>query len=52
MTVSSETYNLAMDLIKEAEDLKLKVYNDTEGYPTIGYGHKMNPNEKISNNLT
>lgn len=31
--------------IKKHEGLRLEVYNDTMGYPTIGYGHKLKPGE-------
>ena len=30
-------------LIKQFEGLRLQVYKDAAGLPTIGYGHKINP---------
>ena len=33
---------LALELIKEHEGLRLTMYDDTEGVPTIGYGHNLN----------
>lgn len=33
------------DRIKKHEGLRLQVYTDTMGYPTIGYGHKLKPGE-------
>jgi lysozyme len=34
------------DTIKSAEGLKLSVYRCTEGYPTIGYGHRCSADQK------
>ncbi|WP_210523472.1 lysozyme [Pantoea ananatis] len=34
-----QTSNKGMDLIKRFEGLKLEVYRDSVGIPTIGYGH-------------
>lgn len=36
----------AIKLIKEGEGFKDKVYKCTSGYSTIGYGHKLLPQEK------
>ena len=36
-----EDRTFAKEMIKEHEGLKLKVYLDSEGYPTVGYGHKI-----------
>ena len=33
---------LALELIKEHEGLRLKMYEDSVGIPTIGYGHNLN----------
>ncbi len=35
------------DMIKKHEGLSLTVYNDTEGIPTVGYGHALHPGSKI-----
>ena len=31
----------AVQLVKQFEGLRLNVYTDANGYPTIGYGHKL-----------
>ena len=36
-----EDRTFAKEMIKEHEGLELKVYLDTEGFPTVGYGHKI-----------
>lgn len=36
--------------IKQSEGLRLNVYKDTEGYDTIGYGHKLKPGEDYLRN--
>lgn len=36
-----EDRTFAKEMIKEHEGLKLKVYLDSEGYPTVGHGHKI-----------
>ena len=36
-----EDRTFAKEMIKEHEGLELKVYLDTEGYPTVGHGHKI-----------
>ncbi|MCP4649563.1 MAG: glycoside hydrolase family protein [PVC group bacterium] len=36
-----------VDMIKKHEGLSLTVYNDTEGIPTVGYGHALHPGSKI-----
>lgn len=35
-----------LDRLKEKEGFRAKAYKDTEGYWTIGYGHKINPDEQ------
>ena len=35
-----------MPLVKEYEGLSLKPYWDANGYPTIGYGHKLSDQQK------
>lgn len=34
-----------LEFIKKHEGLRLQVYRDQGGYPTIGYGHKLQPGE-------
>lgn len=36
------------NLIKEFESLRLKVYNDANGHPTIGWGHKLKKGETFT----
>ena len=36
-----EDRTFAKEMIKEHEGLELKVYLDTEGFPTVGHGHKI-----------
>ncbi|MBF0567859.1 MAG: glycoside hydrolase family protein [Nitrospirae bacterium] len=41
--------NFSEDLIeqiKRHEGLELMIYNDSRGFPTIGYGHKLSGDEK------
>ena len=35
-----------LESIKESEGIRLEVYNDSAGYPTIGIGHLLTTNEK------
>ena len=35
-------------MIKKHEGCVLEVYNDTEGIPTVGYGHALLPGSKIT----
>lgn len=37
-----------IDFIKRHEGLRLEQYNDLNGYPTIGYGHRPQPDEFLS----
>ena len=37
-----------LDLIKQSEGFRDHVYNDVAGYPTIGWGHKLTPQEIAS----
>jgi lysozyme len=39
-------------LLKRSEGLRLKVYRDAAGLPTIGYGHKLTPRESFPNGIT
>ena len=43
---------LAKDMIKLHEGLRLEKYMDTEGFPTIGYGHLIEPGEGIPDKIT
>lgn len=38
----------AIDLIKKFEGLKLKVYLDSAGLPTVGYGHKIQKRDRLA----
>ena len=39
--------DLTADLIRKHEGLSLKVYYDTEGIPTVGYGHALQIGSRI-----
>src|SRR5579872_1827793 len=41
-----------LKLIESFEGLRLEVYNDAAGLPTIGYGHLITVGEDFSNGLT
>jgi lysozyme len=36
-----------VDLLKKFEGFRSKPYKCSAGYPTIGYGHQINPHEKL-----
>lgn len=36
---------IAIDLVKQMEGLRITPYGDVAGYQTIGYGHRIKPNE-------
>lgn len=36
-----------LDLLKRSEGLRLTQYRDVAGFPTIGYGHKVEPAENL-----
>lgn len=38
----------SLDLIKSFEQLRLKVYPDQAGLPTIGWGHLIKPDENLT----
>ena len=38
--------------IQNWEGLRLQVYNDLNGYPTAGYGHKLQSGESYPNGIT
>jgi GH24 family phage-related lysozyme (muramidase) len=39
-------------LLKASEGFSAHVYNDVAGLPTIGYGHKLQPDEAFSDGVT
>jgi lysozyme len=41
-----------MELIKQSEGFRSRVYLDVEGYPTIGYGHRLIHPETFSDGIT
>lgn len=41
-----------IDLIKSHEGCRLTIYEDSRGFPTIGYGHKILPGEDFSAGMT
>jgi lysozyme len=41
-----------LELIKKSEGFRDRVYRDVAGFPTIGYGHLLKPNESFSNGVT
>lgn len=49
MTLLNDTHK---DFIKREEGLRLSIYLDSAGKPTIGYGHLIKPNEDFSNGIT
>lgn len=44
-TPPTEIVNAVKRAIKKSEGLRLSVYKDSVGYPTIGYGHKLGKGE-------
>lgn len=40
-----------LELIKQSEGFRAKVYLDIAGHPTIGYGHRLAPNECYPNGI-
>ena len=45
-------FGFAKEMVKLHEGLRLQKYTDTEGFPTIGYGHLIKNNESISDTIT
>lgn len=45
--VTTEAEIAAQNLVKQREGLKLFVYNDSNGFPTVGYGHKVLPRDNL-----
>ena len=46
------TSQAGIDLVKEYEGLRLTVYKDSAGKPTIGYGHLIKPGENFSTGIS
>lgn len=42
----------AIDLIKQYEGCELKVYKDSKDFLTVGYGHKILPQDRLKLNQT
>lgn len=47
-----EISTAGLELLKRSEGLRLRVYSDANGYPTIGYGHKLLKAESYPNGCT
>jgi len=47
-----ELSSAGMELIKKSEGFRDRVYLDVEGYPTIGYGHRLIHPETFRNGIT
>lgn len=43
---------VGLDLIKRFEGFEPHIYNDAAGYPTIGYGHLIRPQEDFSQGIS
>ena len=41
-----------LDLLKRSEGFRSQVYEDSAGYPTIGYGHKLLAHESFPDGVT
>jgi lysozyme len=41
-----------IDLLKRSEGFRAKVYKDANGFPTIGYGHKLQKADSYPNGCT
>jgi lysozyme len=41
-----------LDLIKEFEGFRDKVYSDLAGYPTIGYGHRLTASDQFNDRFS
>lgn len=41
-----------IELLKQSEGYRSHVYNDVAGFPTIGYGHRLQPGESFPHGLT
>ena len=41
-----------LDLIETSEGFRAQVYTDVAGFPTIGYGHRLQPGESFPNGVT
>jgi lysozyme len=52
MSMAMQISPVGLNLIKESEGLRLQVYGDAVGLPTIGYGHLLKPGEHFSAGIT
>ena len=41
-----------LDLIKRSEGFRENVYTDVAGFPTIGYGHRLQPGDSFPSGIT
>lgn len=41
-----------LELIKQSEGFRSQTYNDVNGFPTIGYGHRLLPSESFRAGIT
>jgi lysozyme len=47
-----ELSTAGLALLKQSEGFRSHIYSDVAGYPTIGYGHRLQPGESFPNGLT
>lgn len=47
-----EINEAGLELIRKYEGLRLNIYNDIAGYPSIGIGHRIRSGEDFSNGIT
>jgi lysozyme len=41
-----------LELLKQSEGFRSHIYNDVNGFPTIGYGHRLQPQEAYPAGIT
>lgn len=41
-----------LELLKQSEGFRSHIYNDVNGFPTIGYGHRLRPAETFPNGIS
>ena len=41
-----------LELLKQSEGFRSHIYNDVNGFPTIGYGHRLQPHEAYPAGIT
>lgn len=49
---SMKLSNAGLDLVKRSEGFRSHTYLDVNGFPTIGYGHRILPSEPFSGAIT